>query len=234
MGRKKLPAKPPKAPAPPKEGAYGRFAEMTTEQQTGMDTMLLRGDSPQKVATVLQEDWGYFKDTKYDTLVKQVQRYRSRVLQPRQEHALAKVAVGAVGDDAKDKNAQRKMHQRLDVMGHWEEIVKLQRERIMKMYEREKGLPVVTDGLTKLFKDYQHGLSALADLQLETGYLKRAPKTVTGTFGFGGDPSDPAAKPVFEVAFELHQDQRSALAELADLTREAIEGECTRVEPSGS
>lgn len=234
MGRKKLPATPPRAPAPPKDGAYQRFFDMGAEKLAAMDTMILRGDEMSAISRVLQGEWGFFPDVKNNTLQKQVQRYRDHFLIPRVQHLQAKVETGVIGQDKRTAPTAKAMFKRLDVMERWEEIVELQRARILKVYKREQGMPdgVVLDSLTKLFKDYNHSLAQVTDLQLETGYLKRAPKVLQGQFGFGGETED--GRPIFEFAIQEQQEHRAALADMSELLQEVLEGECTRVEPRRS
>lgn len=231
MGRKKLPVPLPKAPPKPKGGAYSRFGEMSVERQNAVDMMLAKGDPPRTIAKTIQEDWKHFADIKPMTLEKQLQRYRDSQLMPRLAHMQEKQAMGAIGQDQRVAPQAAKAFQRLNVMEHWEEIIGIQRDRILKAYTRERGLPVTTDAVTKLLKDYNHSLAQYTDLQLETGYLKRAPKVLTGQIGIGSDPDD--GRPIFEFAIEQQQVHRGALADMSDLLKEVLEGECSRVEPDG-
>lgn len=229
MGRKKVIKKVSPAPAPPKADAYSRFYDMGTERLTALDTMLLKDEPMSVISRTIQEDWGLFTDVKNNTLQKQIQRYRDHVVLPRLQHLRAKEEAGYYGRDERTTKGTKVMLQRLVVMDEWEQVLAIQKARILKMYEREKGLPTTMDGLSKLFKDYQHGLAQYGNLQLETGYLKRAPKVLTGTFGFSDDPDQ---KPVFEFAYENKQLEVGALQELSDLLEnDVLEGSCTRVEP---
>lgn len=230
MASKKPGAKKPKTASHkgPVEG-YMRLQELGSERLGAVEAALLKDESLLKIARRIQDEWKSCLDTKLTTLQKQLQRYRDNVLLPRAAHAQQKMLEGKLGN-AKEITAGVK---RLNVMDLLEEFVTLQRERIQKAYLREKTLPVVTETVTKLFKDYNHSLGKLADLQMETGYLRRAPRVVQGQFGFGGG-EDAGQKPQFEVEFEIHQQQRSALATIADITRDAIEGEYELVESGRS
>lgn len=230
MGRKKLDKPAPKPPAPPKADAYSRFTEMGRERQLLLDTMLLKDEPMSVISRVLQEEWGLFKDVKNNTLQKQIQRYRDQVVLPRVKHLRAKEEAGVIGGDQRMTRNTKKMVERLNVLDEWEEILAIQKARILKVYAKEQELKdgKIMDSLTKLFKDYQMGLSQYTDLQLDTGYLKRAPKVLHGAI-FGQDGERRA---VFEFALEEKKEETDALADLSELLeKDVLEGECERIEP---
>lgn len=230
MGRKKhetpLPKAPKEATGP---NAYSRFEELGAERLGALEQMLMKGMGFSDIVRVIHNEWELWQEVKANTLVKQLGRYRDKYLVPRWQHMEKKVATRAIGQDAQSAGVRREMVERLNVMDRLEEVSEIQRKRILKMAKRESEMPVVTDALTKLFKDYQQGLGQIAHLQLETGILKRAPKVMTGQFGL----SDGDGRAVFEFAIIEQQQQRAALADMSDLLQEAIEGECTTVEPAG-
>lgn len=234
MGRKKLPATLPAPPAVPVRGdAYQRFYDMGSERMGALDALILKDTPMAEIARTLQGEWQVFTEIKRNTLEKQIQRYRDNVLLPRVQHLREKEAAGAIGaSDQRATAATRQMLERLNLMDEWTEILGIQKKRIMALYEREQKLNGVTlDGLTKLFKDYQSGLAQFGHLQLETGFLKRAPKVIQGQLGVS-DPSNPDAEPIFEVAFRAQLEARAGVADMAQLLGEVIEGECERIESS--
>lgn len=211
----------------PAAGAYKRFIDMGTERQLALDQLLHQDKPFTDIVKILQGEWGEFLDVKPDTLNKNLQRYKAKYLIPRWQNAQAKVAAGVVGNEKEFAASAKRMRGKLDVMDCYEELIDIQRDRILKVYEREKKMPdgIVLDSLNKLFRDYSNSLNQYSNLQMETGVVKRAPKVITGQLGIG----ETTETPTFEMAFQLQEQAVAGFAALGDIMQEVIEGEFSNV-----
>ena len=169
----------------------GYFKEALTEDQLGeIDSRLLEGEGAFKIATWIQEEVGVLTDHKTQSLKKALERYRAKDLRRRTIERVSKAHHGTT---------LPKVHGKLNALENMIGLVENQQQRVGKLLKREADLPNGmligdTKNEMRLLKDM---LVDLGKLQLETGVLKRAPKTVTGSFTQNGE----------EVAFSWTEEQ---------------------------
>jgi hypothetical protein len=129
------------------------------------------GENAKTVAAMIHKDWGCFDTHALSTVQTMVFRYRRSIT----SKTLVKRIERSMGSNKHVKA--------LDTMVELTEIIKTQRGRIKRAIEIEdktKMLMAQTGIELRLLKDLCRDL---AYLQMETGILPRAPKTVTGAFG---------------------------------------------------
>lgn len=153
---------------------YGRIEKLSTEQRQEVDLLLMKGASPMDVADLIMNQWGlYQNEVKLESFAKQLQRYRRRQLDPGLERGYRRAHKrGAPELDAFNTN--------INVMEELGQLILTHKQRIYKLLEREKTMPVLLSDVRHEMKELVNMLKVLADLQLETGVLKRAPKQVSG------------------------------------------------------
>lgn len=231
MTKRKAPTSASIPETPPIGGAFVRLEALGSEKLGIVDAQLLQGKTAGDVARMLQDEWKVMTDLNFETLKKQLIRYKNARIVPRtvqfQQKVLTDTMEGRLALEA--KRGIGVMVEKLNVMEYAEELVELQRKRIMKLKAKEEKLPegLVLDALSKLLPDYGRSLSMLANLQMETGLIKRAPKIITGQI----DLRDPAKdRPSLEIEFSARESRLDAGAELVQLMGEVIEGEYERIE----
>jgi predicted transcriptional regulator len=137
-----------------------------------LDRALKRGEPAGAMADRVQNEWGLKKDVKRDTLVRAINRYRLDV-----------VAGGEVARLVEDKTPTQiaVIANKIDVMQELVDLVVRQRERLVKLYTTEKPMQgVLLSQMNEAQRDMAVMLDKLARLQLETGIMPRAPRTLTG------------------------------------------------------
>lgn len=156
-----------------KGGAFKNLKMLGEEVMQQIDSRLLTGESTRTIAAWIQDDLGKLKDIQLLSLEKTLRRYRETELRNRTLERITQAQKGA---------AVSTVQKRLNALEELDELARLQRARIDKMLMREQDLPngillKDTAGEMRLLKDT---LTDLGRLQLETGLLVRAPKTVKG------------------------------------------------------
>ena len=160
---------------------YKRIYELGTDRLGIVDSMLTKGDSTMKVAEHIQFEWNACTEVKITTLEKQLQRYRKDVLEPRIVHAANKASENGTRI-TKEMNA---FQESVDVQDMLTQSVKMQWARITKMYAKEAGKGEdgkIDPNINKELRPFTDMCRVLANLQLETGVLRRVPKQVQGFF----------------------------------------------------
>lgn len=217
--KKKAPAKKAPAVSSPPNG-YARILE--NEFKELIDLKLFQGVIPKEVAAWLQDEKGQFKDVMPDTLEKQLLRYRAKYIYSKIEHTLERLDKGVGKESVGGKQLTSAMRLRLSVLERMEELAEVQHTRLFKMYDKEKAMPMVTDTVTKLMPDYLKTLQSIANLQLETGHLRRAPKVITGQIDVRNPEAD---RPQLDIEFDKYNQRLDAGADLVQLAGEVIDGE---------
>lgn len=156
-------------------GAYSRLFALGDERVAIIDGMLARQDAADEVAALIQKEWGEFTDVKTSTLVRQLNRYRAQNIVPK---LLLAMSAKQTDSEAVGK-AYKALVERLDVMAELQDLIGVQKSRLTKALERESLLPVLMSGTQNEIKLLADLLTKLGDIQLETGALKRANKTVS-------------------------------------------------------
>lgn len=132
------------------------------------------GHTPSAVATWLQKDCQVLTELKHSSLKKNLERYRSGEL-----HAKALKDV----TDALAPKTAYELRQRLIAIDEMEEMARLQKGRVAKLLVKEAALPdgIVLKSASDELRLYKESLVELGRMQLETGVMRRAPKTINGT-----------------------------------------------------
>lgn len=193
---------------------FHRLYELGTEKVAEIDNLLLHGRSAPEVAKVIHEDWNKLTDIKRDNLARQLRRYRKEMdvsIAARQQVARR---------DGKSLLRVSEQIEKIDVIEDLNSLIHSQKMRINRLLEHESSLPV-EKGLVSDVKYEMQQLIAMykliANLQLETGIMRRAPKTVSGMFSY----DDETGRFEFESKIENHKELNSATTSIM----EVLEGE---------
>lgn len=152
---------------------FKKLHDLGPEIVSQVDDMLLSGETPTKVARWLQADLGLLGDLKESSLKKNLERYRSKDLRERVVNDLADRATG------KSVAGLKKQIIALDEMT---ELAEIQRGRLQRIIMKESQLPqgILLKQASDEARLMKEVLVELGKLQLETGVMRRAPKTVSG------------------------------------------------------
>jgi len=200
----------------PKKAAFGRITSLDPETQLKIDTLLMKNVSPAKVATIMIEEWGLYSPEEHTALAAQLGRYRTKCTD-----AKMGAVVARANKTKKGRLAIAEVEGQLDVMEDIKDLIQVQKRRINKMLKTEKNsegeyqyggknLRMEMGTLLQLYKQYSY-------LQLETGVLARAAKTLTGQVQI----SDDGAMLEFEAQIEQNKDLRAISANIMNI----LEGE---------
>ena len=163
------PKKPPAAPRDPPFHTLKQFGEQFIGE---MDSRLMDGESAMKVAGWIQEDKKLLGDVARGSLKRMLDRYRSQELREKTFHRIA---------TAQKHQGLGFVAHRINAMAQLEELALTQKSRLFKMLKLEDGKPMLIGATSDEVKLYKDILVDLAKVQLETGVLHRASRTVKGT-----------------------------------------------------
>jgi hypothetical protein len=154
--------------------AFRRLAELGKEIGAAVDEMLLAGETPARVAKWLHEEKGVLLDIKTASVKKNLERYRAVDLARKVKDELKK---------SETKLGVAIPKKKMNAMIELEELVEIQKGRLDKVLIKEKGLPegILLKQASDEARLLKETLVELGKLQLETGVMRRAPKTVSGT-----------------------------------------------------
>lgn len=148
---------------------YARILGLGNERVTEMKRMLRTGSSVMEVVRVIREEWNECLDISEASLQRQVARWRKKRVMPEVKEDILK-EVDNVFKTAKN----------LDLISEYDDLLERQKARLMKVASKEEKSPMLLGVVTKEIQVFQSLLKDVAQLHLETGLLKRAPKTITG------------------------------------------------------
>lgn len=159
---------------------FNRIVSVGDERLDLLTNMLNQGESANAIATLMQESWGESTDISTNLLAKQLERYKDTVLDTQNEeeniHQLEKLQAtqpveiaSEYGIVAYDSNGIVDAHALL------QDLVVMQKTRLDKVYKREKLLPSNMEMVRRDITVYGKLLEQLVGLQLDLGYLRRAP-----------------------------------------------------------
>jgi hypothetical protein len=155
-----------------RDGRFSELRSLPTEVQEEVDTRLNAGTPAREVVGWLQGD-GHLTDKKPDSLKKMLERYKSSDLLEK---------TRALVLDATKGMSSPVLSRKLNAMHELNDLCVLQRARVDKILLTEnKNEHMVLKQASEEIKLLKENLVALGNLQLETGALRRAPKTVSGT-----------------------------------------------------
>ena len=210
---------------------YKRLYDLGSDRMGIIDSKLTNGDSTMSIAEHIQFEWNACASVKIATLDRQLQRYRKDILEPR----LVAAANNATENGTKITKEMKAFKEGVDVQDLLTQSVTMQWARISKSYAREaaKGPDGKLDpNINKELRPFTDMCRVLANLQLETGVLRRVPKQVQGFFQqLSGDE-------VQEFRLEMTSNDETLKSlgliknVLQDAAKEIDDGEYVPVEPS--
>lgn len=176
---------------------YSRFTRMGRDKVTQLNYLLASGNTCIEVANHIQEIWGDSLDIKATSLEKQLQRYRKDVVYPtldtkveftkenlqkweeggKAEGTAVHARAGAAEDsvilegvvilsNAPSRNA----------LADIEELIEVQRARLLKLYERELKTPILLGDTTREIKQLADLYKQHSSLQMDMGLITRVPR----------------------------------------------------------
>jgi hypothetical protein len=160
---------------------YKRIYDLGTDRHGIVDQMLTEGKSTMSVAEHIQIEWNACTNVKISTLDKQLQRYRKDILEPK----LVRAANKATENGTRITKEMTAFNESVDVQNMLTESVRMQWARIQKAYAKEAGKGQdgkLDPAINKELRPFTDMCRVLANLQLETGVLRRVPKQVQGFF----------------------------------------------------
>ena len=151
-----------------------RLESLGPEVMDRIDSRMASGESPITVARWVQDDLQQLTDVKLETLKKALHRYLGGELRDKVMGRIAAAQRGA---------SQATVLKRLNAMDELEEMVRYQRGRVDKLLMREEQLPggILLKDTTNEIRLLKDMLVDLGRVQMETGLLPRAAKTIKGT-----------------------------------------------------
>lgn len=158
-----------------KTGSHGfkRIFALGEEKVTYINARLIEGMTTEALAKEIQNKWGYFKDVSLIALGKQLRRYRDTFIAIRKD-SMGFTNVSKVAQDEAKVTLER-MKQTIQVVDELEEVVLLQKNRVMKTYGAEQGMPagILNHRLNNEIRLYVDALTRLSTLQMDLGILQR-------------------------------------------------------------
>lgn len=212
---------------------YKRLYDLGSDRLGIMESMLTNGDSPLSVAEHIQQDWQECTEVKQSTLVKQIQRYRADVLEPK----LLMAAEKATEKGSAISKEMGKFREAVDVMEKLNQGMNMQWHRIEKAFTKEdlKGADGKLDqNIKQELRAFTDLARALATLQLETGVVRRVPKQVQGFFA----QLNPDELKEFRLEMTQNDETLKSLGIIKNVLQEAasetIDGELIPAQPEPS
>lgn len=213
------------SPAP---GKYNRLIGLGETRFRAIESMLMDGQSPEVVTDKIQKEWGEFGDVDRSTVVKQLQRYRNEVIEPR---------IYETSRRAKSRKdffiRARKMSQNLDVGQELTTLYLTQKGRIGKLLEQESKMPqLLLNQVREELKLANSLLANLQDFQLKTGLVKAAPTEIHGILSVEASPGKDTFFRMVESQDALRGATKEAMALLSDRPQldDAEDGDFEEVE----
>lgn len=209
---------------------YKRLYDLGTDRMGILDSMLTKGDSTMSVAEHIQFEWNQCTSVKIGTLDKQIGRYRKDILEPR----LVAAANKATENGTKVTKEMKAFNESVNVSDLLTQSVTMQWARIQKMYASEVGdgdKGKMDPNINKELRPFTDMCRVLANLQLETGVLRRVPKQVQSFF------QQLSGNEVQEFRLEMMSNDETLKSlgiikdVLQDAAKEIEDGEYVPVEP---
>lgn len=167
---------------------FKRFYDLGELKLKAIEGYLIGGMGPKTLATKIQTEWGDFGDVKFETLAKQLQRYRNRMVDPKLGVALE----GAASRKGYYERAREISHA-VDVVTELQEQYLVQKMRVARGLNLEEGMPagVLIGSMKHEVRLLKELSQALIDAQLQTGVRSRVPRVITvGHLGLEQSPAE--------------------------------------------
>ena len=189
--------KPKKPPAEPRDPPFTTLKQFGEEFIGEMDSRLMDGESAVKVAVWIQETKKLLVDVAQGSLKRMLDRYRSQELRTKTFQRIA---------TAQKHQGLGFVAHRINAMAQMEELALTQKARVMKILKLEDGKPMLIGAASDEIALYKAILTDLAKVQLETGVLARASRTLKVV-----DPKTGEAR-----KFEWTEEQDELLREIVE------------------
>lgn len=164
--------------ASPTGGGKNLKDTLTEDQLKQVEYELLKGTPHQKVAAMIQEEFGYFKDVSASGLRQFIQRYHTKHIKPREaELRLALTLPPGVNPIV----ALEEVSADLEVLTGLATLVHLQKGRVAKMAAREKDMPMLFNTLGGEIKTLATLYEQYAELSFDIGRMVRVPQVTKVT-----------------------------------------------------
>ena len=186
-------------------GAYAALKALGDDVLEQIDAKLTAGESGGAVAKWLQEEMKLLADGKRASLTRKLERYRGTELRNKVISRITEAATSA---------SIKTLAKRVNAMDELEEMVRIQRVRVDKMLALEEGKPMLIGATTGEIKLLKEMLVDLGRVQLETGFLTRAPKTIKGVLANARGE---------RIEFSWTEEQEQLYRELENVERRAEE-----------
>ncbi|QIG66796.1 hypothetical protein EVB27_127 [Rhizobium phage RHph_TM16] len=155
-----------------REGRFSEIRSLPQDVQTEIDNRL-NNSIPAREIVIWLQDEGHLTDKNPASLKKMLERYKGSDLLDKNR---------ALVLDATKGMSAPVLAKKLNAMTELNDLCVIQRARVDKMLLTEgKNDALVLKQTSEEIKLLKENLVALGNLQLETGALRRAPKTVSGT-----------------------------------------------------
>lgn len=163
---------------------YKRIFDLGEEKVALLNSYLLADKPTREIIELLQGEWQVLQDVQYETLKRQLLRYKKDFVLPRQAQIASKLTNNA--HVARLAAATAQIEAAVDVMSSMEWAVKLQLARVEKMAAVEGNLPTVQESQTKNLQLLMNMLNTLGQTQMDVGLMKKVPAKMA----FSMDVSD--------------------------------------------
>ena len=195
---------------------YERLFALGDTKLYSIQGYLVNGMPPKKLAKMIQEEWGDITDVGFETLAKQLQRYRDNTLTPKIATAVARAEDNRGGY----YDAVRKFAGNIDVIQEQRELLALQKARVAKLTSHEAPMPALMGNL-KGEMHLQHILQeGLYKMEMGVGIRRKPAQSVAGTFTL----DESSGKIAFEAEIKNADEVREVTANvLRILNQEYIE-----------
>jgi len=143
------------------------------ERLADLDALLFEGKGVHAIATIIQKEWGFYRGKAAKTVSRHIQQY--------QESDLGKSRMAEL-EAQEEKVLEQRFDRRVDVMRELEDLMLMQKDRLSKLYEKEKVMPsgLNLKQIDTMIRDLANTGTQLAKLQMATGVIAKAPTKVTG------------------------------------------------------
>jgi hypothetical protein len=155
-----------------KKPIYHMLKSLGEDKLAQIDAMLFKGVHLEKIANHIHKIWGLFDDIDTTKLVLVLSRYKNKELTGRWLMQVTDDDGNLIPDHMKPIRSKK---QKVDAHELLQDLVLVQQERLNKVYEREKKLPTTMETVRRDIDTYGKLLIQLANLQMDLGFIERAP-----------------------------------------------------------
>lgn len=148
-----------------------QLSQLSAEEFASVKQLLISGESPARVAKIIQTEFKKCLGITQPGLVRAIYRYRKDVLADETKKEIAKAVLGKSGEE------YRKMFNAIDELS---DLCVIQRTRVHKLYQQETKGPLLMGQVSKEVVTLANALRDLAYLQFEAGILVRVPRSARG------------------------------------------------------